>query len=111
MGTYIAFDTTLNSTSSCYASLFPLSYFKHHSVSADLVQSYHFLTDNISEVLVEGQIASLHLNVSVTWLGKSLEATVLDNGANGKPLLFYASDPDPLTTSDKFRRITFPDCR
>ena len=54
---------------------------------------------------------SLHLNVSVTWLGKSLDATVLENEANGKSLLFYAWDPDPLTTSDKFRRITFPDCR
>ncbi|XP_020623453.1 uncharacterized protein LOC110060978 [Orbicella faveolata] len=66
--------------------------------------------DNASEVLVEGQITSLHLNVSMTWLGKSLDAKVLENEAKGKPLLFYAWDPDPLTTSDKFRRITFPDC-
>lgn len=89
--------------------LFNLEHFKHYSVSIDLFQPY--LTDNASEVLVEGQITSLHLNVSMTWLGKSLDAKVLENEAKGKPLLFYAWDPDPLTTSDKFRRITFPDCR
>jgi len=86
-----------------------LEHFKHFSVSADLFHPY--LTDNASEILVEEQIASLHLNVSVTWLGKSLDATVLENEAKGKSLLFYAWDPDPLTTSDKFIRITFPECR
>lgn len=68
------------------------------------------MIDNTS-ALIEDQIISLRLNISVIWLGGRLGPTVLQNEAKGKPLLFYSSDPDPLTTSDKFRRITFPECR
>jgi len=63
-----------------------------------------------TSVLVEDQITSLRLNISVIWLGDRLGSTVLENESKGKPLLFYTLDPDPLTTSDKFMRITFPEC-
>ena len=92
-----------------FFSIYNPKHFKHYLASADSFQPY--LTDNVSEVLVEGQITSLHLNVSAIWLGKSLDAMVLENEAKGKSLLFYSWDPDPLTTSDKFKRVTFPDCR
>ncbi|PFX22226.1 Gamma-aminobutyric acid type B receptor subunit 1 [Stylophora pistillata] len=65
---------------------------------------------NLSSFMIEDQIKSLQLNVSVLWLGNNLTSTVLLNEAKGKPLLFCAWDPSPLTTASKFRRIIFPEC-
>ena len=68
------------------------------------------LADNASQLAVD-QITSLQLNISIVWLGERLPFTILENKVRGKPLLFYTWDPDPLTLTGDFRRISFPDCK
>ena len=61
--------------------------------------------------VLQSQINSLHLDVSVAWIGPHLHSFVHQRTVNYLATLFFNWMPNTLTAMGNYSRISFPHCK